>query len=300
MLKVIIWGIGGRLGHTLLECLNKKEDAVAVAGFDKFANPAAFNIPVFNNVDDINVDADVIIDFSRPDAIYDMLPYAKAHKLNVVLCTTGHNDKDMEFIHNYAKDIAIFKASNMSLGVNLLIELVKKAASFLNSGFDIEIIEQHHNVKVDSPSGTALTIAKAINGEYNNSKEFVYGRHSVNQRRTPNEIGIHAVRGGTVVGKHDVLFLGNDEILTIKHEAQSKAIFAEGAIRAGHFLADKKNGMYDMPDILNNESDSITIKNVAFDDIMSKVSEIRKTHTIESFRTSQNADGLYDIEIITK
>lgn len=250
MLKVIIWGIGGRMGRTLLETISNKENVTCVGGFNKFADPAAFSVPVFNDVDSIDVKADVIIDFSRAEAIYELLPFAKANKLGVVLCSTGHSDKDVEFVKSYSKDVAIFKASNMSLGVNLLIELVKKAAECLMNDYDIEIIEQHHNVKVDAPSGTALTIAKAINGEFNDEKEFVFGRHSMNERRKKQEIGIHAVRGGTVVGKHNVMFLGNDEIISISHEAQSKAVFTVGAVRAALFIADKAPGMYDMPDMI--------------------------------------------------
>jgi len=176
MLKVIIWGIGGRMGRTLLETISNKENVTCVGGFDKFADPAAFSVPVFNDVDSIDVKADVIIDFSRAEAIYELLPFAKANKLGVVLCSTGHSDKDVEFVKSYSKDVAIFKASNMSLGVNLLIELVKKAAECLMNDYDIEIIEQHHNVKVDAPSGTALTIAKAINGEFNDEKEMAINR----------------------------------------------------------------------------------------------------------------------------
>lgn len=138
----------------------------------------------------------------------------------------------------------------MSLGVNLMIELCRKAASFLGNAFEVEIVEQHHNQKVDAPSGTALSIASAINEEFDNAKEYNYGRHGKNCKRTDKEIGIHAVRGGTIVGKHDVLFIGKDEVLTIKHEAQSRAVFAQGAIRAGLFLAGKKAGKYSMKDLV--------------------------------------------------
>lgn len=251
MTKFLIWGIGGRLGQTLLQCLNKNNYAQAVGGVDKFAEQANFQIPVFKETSEINVKADVIVDFSRAEAVYDILPYAKENNLPVVLCTTGYNDLQLDYINEMSKIVPIFKASNMSLGINLLIELVRKATVLLGENFDIELIEQHHNVKVDSPSGTALTIATAINEEMNNTLEFKFGRHDNNCRRAKNELGIHAVRGGTVVGKHEVLFLGNDETITIKHEASSKAVFAEGAIKAGIFLTSVTTPrIYNMSDLI--------------------------------------------------
>ncbi len=253
MTNVLIWGIGGRMGRTLLECLNKNSNANAIGGVDKFANKADFNIPIFKSVSEINVKADVIIDFSRAEAIYDFLPYAKENKIPVVLCTTGYSELDLDYISEMSKEIPLFKSSNMSIGINLLIDLVKKATNLLGENFDIELIEQHHNVKVDSPSGTALSIANAINEEMNNTLEFKFGRHDNNERRKKNELGIHAVRGGTVVGRHEVLFLGNDEIITIKHEASSKAVFAEGAVKASIFMASIKTpGIYNMNDLIQS------------------------------------------------
>lgn len=253
MTNVLIWGIGGRMGRTLLECLNKNSNANAIGGVDKFANKADFNIPIFKSVSEINVKADVIIDFSRAEAIYDFLPYAKENKIPVVLCTTGYSELDLDYISEMSKEIPLFKSSNMSIGINLLIDLVKKATNLLGENFDIELIEQHHNVKVDSPSGTALSIANAINEEMNNTLEFKFGRHDSNERRKKSELGIHAVRGGTVVGKHEVLFLGNDEIITIKHEASSKAVFAEGAVKASIFMTSIKTpGIYNMNDLIQS------------------------------------------------
>ncbi len=253
MTNVLIWGIGGRMGRTLLECLNKNSNANAIGGVDKFANKADFNIPIFKSVSEINVKADVIIDFSRAEAIYDFLPYAKENKIPVVLCTTGYSELDLDYISEMSKEIPLFKSSNMSIGINLLIDLVKKATNLLGENFDIELIEQHHNVKVDSPSGTALSIANAINEEMNNTLEFKFGRHDSNERRKKNELGIHAIRGGTVVGKHEVLFLGNDEIITIKHEASSKAVFAEGAVKASIFMTSIKTpGIYNMNDLIQS------------------------------------------------
>ncbi len=251
MTNVLIWGIGGRMGRTLLECLNKNEYTTAVGGVDKFANQADFNIPIFQNISDINIKADVIIDFSRAEAIYDILPYAKENKIPVVLCTTGYSELDLDYINEMSKELPLFKSSNMSIGINLLIDLVKKATNLLGENFDIELIECHHNVKVDSPSGTALTIAEAINEEMNNTLEFKFGRHDTNERRKKNELGIHAVRGGTVVGRHEVLFLGNDETITIKHEANSKAVFAEGAVKASIYMSTIKTpGIYNMKNLI--------------------------------------------------
>lgn len=249
MTKFIIYGIGGRLGQTLLNCIANDSDAEAVAGIDKFCDKTLFSIPVYDN-GEVTEKADVIVDFSRPDAVYDILPMAYAKKMAVVLATTGYTDEHEKFIADFADKIAIFKASNMSLGVNLLIDLARRATKALGTKFDIEIIEKHHNIKVDSPSGTALSIAKAINEESDNEYEYVYGRHSRNERRKINELGIHSVRGGTIVGEHEVLFIGNDEVITLSHQATSKAVFAEGAIRAGKFLAGQAPGIYDMIDLL--------------------------------------------------
>ncbi|MDE7071143.1 MAG: 4-hydroxy-tetrahydrodipicolinate reductase, partial [Clostridia bacterium] len=178
-----------------------------------------------------------------------------AHKTGIMLATTGYTQEQQAQIDKASKSIAVFQSSNMSLGVNLMIELCRKASNFLGDNFEVEIIEQHHNQKVDAPSGTALSIAQAINEEFDNSKEFVYGRSGKNSKRQNKEIGIHAVRGGTIVGKHDVLFIGKDEVITIKHEAQSRMVFAQGAIRAGLFLATKKAGKYSMKDLVAEAMD---------------------------------------------
>ncbi len=250
MTKILIWGIGGRMGKNILESIPSFENAVCVGGVDKFADSSQFPVPVFKCGADVDVNADVIIDFSRPDALDEILEYALSRKAGIMLATTGYTQEQQAKIDEASKKIAVFQSSNMSLGINLLIELCKKAASFLGNNFEVEIIEQHHNQKVDSPSGTALSIANAINEEFDNSKEFVYGRHDKNCKRVNNEIGIHAVRGGTIVGKHDVLFIGKDEVITLKHEAQSRMVFAQGAIRAGLFLATKNTGKYSMKDLV--------------------------------------------------
>lgn len=250
MTKILIWGIGGKMGKNILDSIPSFQNAQCVGGVDKFADPSKFDVPVFNCGKDINVSADVVIDFSRPDALDEILEYALKNKIGIMLATTGYSPEQQAKIDEASKVIPVFQSSNMSLGVNLMIELCRKAASFLGNAYEVEIVEQHHNQKVDAPSGTALSIANAINEEFDNSKEFNYGRHGKNCKRTNNEIGIHAVRGGTIVGKHDVMFIGKDEVLTIKHEAQSRAVFAQGAIRAGLFLAEQKAGKYSMKDLV--------------------------------------------------
>ena len=251
-MNILIWGIGGKMGKMLIEGLASDKDATLVGGVDKFADPKAFNVPIFKEGKDINVKVDALIDFSRADALDDILAYALQHNVAAVICTTGYSDAQIHQIYEAADMIPIFRSSNMSLGVNLLIDLCKKASEVLKEDCDIEIVEQHHNLKVDAPSGTALSIAQAIDEVYENNKEFVYGRHETNKKREKKEIGIHAVRGGTIVGKHDVLFICQDEVVTIAHEAQSRAVFAKGAIRAAKFISGKRPGMYDMQDLVNS------------------------------------------------
>lgn len=252
MIKILIWGIGGRLGKTVLECAKLDNEIQIVGGVDKFANPKEFDVPIFVDGSSINTPVDLIIDFSRPEALSGILEYALAHKTKLVLSTTGYSDEQILQIKQASKKLSIFRSSNMSLGVNLLIDLCRKASTILGENFDIEIIEQHHNLKVDSPSGTALTIAEEINKEFDGEKEYIFGRHDKNCHRARKEIGIHAVRGGTIVGKHDVLFIGNDEIITISHEAQSKAIFANGAIKAAKYLATTSQGLHNMQDMISS------------------------------------------------
>lgn len=252
MINVLVWGIGGRMGQAVCGVLAETKGARVALGVDGFADPAKFDVPVFKSAKDISMRADVIIDFSRAEAIFDIIPYAVENKIPCVLCTTGYNEEEENLIKNASKQIAVFKSGNMSLGINLLINLAKKASDVLGRKFDIEIVETHHNVKADSPSGTALMIANAINEQFDGEKEYIYGRAGRETRRAEKEIGIHAVRGGTVVGKHDVMFLGNDETITLSHQATSKAVFAEGAVAACQFLIGKPCGIYDMQDMLGD------------------------------------------------
>ena len=251
-MNILIYGIGGKMGKMLIDGLANDTEATLVGGVDKFADLKNFTVPVFKSASEINVKADALIDFSRADALDDVLGYATKNNVAAVICTTGYSDAQLKQINDASKIIPIFRSSNMSVGINLLIDLCKKACQVLKEDCDIEIVEQHHNQKVDAPSGTAVSIANAINEEYQNEKEFVYGRKETNKKREKKEIGIHAVRGGTIVGKHDVMFISQDEIVTIAHEAQSRAVFAKGAIRAAKFITGKAPGMYNMQDLVQS------------------------------------------------
>lgn len=247
--NIIISGACGKMGTVVAEVISKKENCKVVAGIDRNTNLSA-NFPIFNSTKDINISCDVIIDFSNPELTEKVLQFAENKKIPMVICTTGFSTEQIELIHNISKQIPIFFSGNMSLGINLLIELAKKAASVLSDSFDIEIIEKHHNQKIDAPSGTALMIADAVKSVCSNKMEYVYDRHAYRKARVKNEIGMHSVRGGTIVGEHEIIFAGSNEIVTISHSAQSKEIFALGAINAALFLSKKPSGMYNMSNLL--------------------------------------------------
>ncbi|ETI95548.1 MAG: Dihydrodipicolinate reductase [Intestinibacter bartlettii DORA_8_9] len=246
-MKVIINGYSGTMGQVLTKCVADDEELELVAGVSpKHHDVDGFN--TYSSFTDVKEDSDVVIDFSNPLALDGILEYCLKTKTPVVLATTGYNDEEMEKIHEAAKQIPVFLSFNMSLGVNILLKLVKEAAKNL-ANFDIEIIEKHHNKKVDSPSGTAVMIANAVK-EIREQSEFIYGRHGRTGKRQQNEVGIHAVRGGTIVGEHSAIFAGNDEILEINHSARSKNVFAEGAIAAAKYLVNQEPGFYNMDDML--------------------------------------------------
>lgn len=251
MLKVILNGCNGAMGRAVTKVVSESLDVEIVAGIDKNIEMHQNSYEVFNNIFDYKGKADVIIDFSHPSCLDDILSYGKKNNTPMVIATTGLSSEDYKKIESVAKNVPIFKAANMSLGVNLLIDLVKKAALALQENFDIEIIEKHHNKKVDAPSGTALMIADAINEELDNSMEYKYGREGKKAKREEKEIGIHAVRGGTIPGEHAVIFAGLDEILEIKHTALSKNVFASGAVKAAKFIVNKENSLYKMEDLMN-------------------------------------------------
>ena len=249
--KIIISGCNGRMGRVVESICEADPDVSVVAGFDVSLESRAF--PVFVSPANFTGEADAVIDFSSPAALDGLLAFALERKVPLVLATTGYSDKQLAQIDEASKHIPIFRSANMSLGINVLLELVKKAAAVLGDSYDIEIVEKHHNRKVDAPSGTALMIADAAASALNFKPEYVYERHSVRQSRDKKEIGISAVRGGTIVGIHEIMFAGRDEIIEIKHTAMSREIFANGAVKAAKFLAGvSKPGMYDMSMLVEN------------------------------------------------
>ncbi len=252
MISVIINGICGQMGRAVYAAIQAQNGAFsAVAGVDPFDCTTTFSCPVYKTLDEVQEKADVIIDFSIPATTPDILRYALEKKTPVVIGTTGLGERELKLLRSASDRIPVFQTGNMSLGVNLQVELVQLAASTLGASFDVEIIETHHRKKVDSPSGTALMLANAVASISPEDEEFVYGRHEKNKRRTDNEIGIHSVRGGTVVGEHQVQFIGNDEIIEISHRAFSKQVFAQGALRAARFLASKQSGLYNMKNVFS-------------------------------------------------
>ncbi len=250
MINVLVCGIGGKMGGNIVDLLKNDEQAKVVCGVDLHA-PENCGVPVYPSFGQVKEKVDVIIDFSSPAVLESELEYAVSHNVPAVLASTGYNAEQLEAIDKAAEKTAIFKTANFSLGVNLLVELVKKAAETLGESFDIEIVEKHHSLKADAPSGTALMLADAANSVFGGEKPYVNGRSGIVGKRG-KEIGIHAVRGGTIVGEHDVLFCGEDEIITLSHSARSKRVFAVGAIKAAKWLAGKPAGKYDMNSLLKD------------------------------------------------
>lgn len=252
MKKIILCGCGGRMGRAVTELIAASDKCNIVAGIDINASAlgALCPFPVYENINDFSGKADVIIDFSHHSALASLIEYSKASSTPLVVATTGHTDEERELMAEAAKETAIFFSRNMSIGINLLIALCKETASMLGEDFDVEIIEKHHNNKLDAPSGTAMMIAEALADEREGETEFVYDRHEVRRKRSPSEIGIHAIRGGTIVGEHDVIFAGNNEIVTLSHTATSREIFASGALKAALFMVGKSAGMYSMTDLI--------------------------------------------------
>ena len=246
--RIILCGACGKMGGNVLDLLKDDSEAVAVCGVDLY--PREIGIPVYKTFAEIQEDADVIVDFSSPIGLKDRLDYAKQKGLGIVLAATGFSEDDLAMIEEYASSVAIFKTANLSVGVNLMQLLIKLAAERLDESYDIEIIEKHHNLKKDAPSGTALMLADTLQEVFGGSKRYVNGRDGMVGAREKAEIGIHAVRGGTIVGEHEVMFAGEDEIITISHSARSKRVFAVGAIRAAKFLNGKAPAKYDMQSLL--------------------------------------------------
>lgn len=250
MLKIILSGVNGAMGHVLQQVIAEDPDCQVVAGFDiEDKGDTAF--PVYTNREDYQGPADVIIDFSHFSAFDGIFGYARKRAIPIVIATTGLTEANQKTIEDGAKDFPVFKTANMSLGINVIAGMLRQVAGVLEDGFDIEIIEKHHNKKVDAPSGTALLLADAINDALDGSKRYTYGREGRDCKRQPEEIGIHAIRGGTIAGEHTVLFAGNDELIEIKHTALSKKVFANGAVKAAKFLVNQKPGLYSMEDVIS-------------------------------------------------
>lgn len=247
MTTIIINGALGKMGRFLASCAVELGFPV-IAGIDKYAAGAKLSFPLFESLGECNLDADVLIDFSRPDALDEILAYGLSKGIALVLATTGYSAEQNQQILEASRQIPIFKTANMSIGVNVLLTLAQKAALDLRD-FDIEIIEKHHNTKVDAPSGTALLLADGIQSALSTKREYVFGRQGVSKRES-DEIGIHAIRGGNMAGDHDILFLGNDEILTLAHHSASRRIYAVGALKAAQYISGCRPGIHDMQDLL--------------------------------------------------
>ncbi len=250
MVNIIIHGCGGHMGQVVASVIEKDPSCQIAAGIDPREIQAGF--PTFKSLSECTVKADVIIDFSTASAISSLLAFAKEKQIPAVICTTGLSEEDTKKIQQTSQSVAILKSANMSVGVNLLINIVQKAAQTLSdAGFDIEIVEKHHNQKIDAPSGTALAIADAIKSSLAEEHHYVFDRSQKREKREKTEIGIHAIRGGTIVGEHDIIFAGRDEVIEFNHKAMSKDIFAVGAVKAAKFLAGQKAGFYTMKDVMD-------------------------------------------------
>lgn len=250
MTEIILVGCNGRMGQMITNIVDADEDAKIVAGVDVY-DEQKNDYPVFAKIADCQVKADAIIDFSSANNIEERIDYAVEKQIPLVECSTGLSKEQIAYLLAAGKKVAVLRSANMSVGVNLLIKLVKEAAKKLaDEGFDIEIVEKHHNQKLDAPSGTALALADSINEAMDHQYEYVYDRSQVRQKRGSKELGISAVRGGTIVGDHDVIFAGNDEVVTFSHRAYSRGVFAKGSVVAAKFLHGKDAGLYDMADVL--------------------------------------------------
>lgn len=250
MVKMIMHGCNGKMGQVITKIVKEDTNAEIVAGIDKYMG-IPNDYPVFESIEKCDVEADVVIDFSNAAAVDGLLEYCVEKQVPVVLCTTGLSEEQLGKVQEASKKVAVLKSANMSLGVNMLLKLLQDATKILApAGFDIEIVERHHNQKVDAPSGTALVMADSINAAMNDEYTYTYDRSQVRQKRDKKEIGISAVRGGTIVGEHEVIYAGEDEVIEFKHTAHSKAVFAKGAVEAGKFLKGRCAGLYSMKDVI--------------------------------------------------
>lgn len=252
MTNIIMHGCNGRMGQMIAGLVEKDADAQIVAGIDVY-DEGKNAFPVYSDINECDTKADVIIDFASAKAVDGLLAYCEKTKTPCVLCTTGLSETQIRKVEEVSKNVAILKSANMSLGINMLLKILKEAAAVLApAGYDIEIVEKHHNQKLDAPSGTALALADSINEVFDNEYEYVYDRSTRREKRPEKEIGISAIRGGTIVGEHDVIFAGMDEVITFSHTAYSRAVFGKGAIVAAKFLSGKEAGFYTMADAIDS------------------------------------------------
>lgn len=250
MVRIIMHGCNGHMGQVISGLVAQDPNAEIVAGID-IADQGKNTYPVYTNMKECQVEADAIIDFSSAKAVDALLDYSVEHQIPVVVCTTGLSDEQLAKVQETARKVAVLRSANMSLGVNTLLKLIQDAARVLApAGFDMEIVEKHHKLKLDAPSGTAIALADSLNEAMDNQYHYVYDRSQKREKRDDKEIGISAVRGGTIVGEHEIIFAGADEVIEFKHTAYSKAIFGKGAIEAAKFLAGKPAGKYDMSDVI--------------------------------------------------
>lgn len=299
MINLIIHGCNGKMGQVVAAASANDPDIRVIAGVDKYPAGKTNPFPVYESFSDIKEKADVIIDFSVPGALPQLLDYARSSKTPLVIATTGLSPEDLNSIEKASKETAIFRAANMSLGVNLMYDLAERASSVLGDLFDIEIIEKHHNQKIDSPSGTAYALADAINNAFLNSKHYVFGRHSKNDKRAKTEIGIHAVRGGTIAGEHTVIYAGQDEILEITHSAHSRQIFAMGALTAAKYLKNKTSGLYNMKDVMLDEN-AVTNIYTSNEEAMITINHISNDAAVAADIFEKLADKGINIDMISQ
>ncbi|GAA0075792.1 4-hydroxy-tetrahydrodipicolinate reductase [Clostridium sp. CTA-5] len=248
MIRIVLNGCSGKMGKVITECATKFKNLEIIAGVDRF--PSETSYPIYKNTEELNIDYDVLLDFSRADALPGLINLTEKTKKPLVICSTGFSNEDLALIDEKSKTLPLFRSANMSLGINLLNSLLRKVAPLLYGSYDIEIIEKHHNQKVDSPSGTAVLLADTIKESIAEETKFVYGR-SGSSKREENEIGIHAIRGGSIVGDHDVIFAGSGEIIELSHKAISREVFAIGALKACEYMGTISDpGLYNMDDVI--------------------------------------------------